>query len=276
MNVLVIKTGDWGLAERIAQAFPRDIREALRTVVRQEAEDVRTAMVEGIIAQAPGGERFKALAASTLAFRRAQAAGGALAAGRKKIAGLRTKAAEKERGLTAARHAGMYVSRNKFGTAASRYQKLQSAIGRARVSTSGKAIAQAMRKGINDKALVGGGDLIGSIRAIHKGDTSFIGILRTAKTKDGKSLFNVARIHEFGGGPKAVRMSKKQRAFLHAMFRTIGTVKTAKGGGGVLTIRIPARPFVRPVFRALYGDDLTTMKRIAKRLVAALPLIPMP
>jgi hypothetical protein len=124
--------------------------------------------------------------------------------------------------------------------------------------------------------LIQSGDLVGSIRAVHKGDTSFIGILRTAKTKDGKSLFNIARAHEYGAGPKAVRMSPKQRAFLAMMFKRIGTLKVGKGGGGVLTIRIPARPFVRPVFKALFGDDLNTMKRITKRLAALLPLAPKP
>jgi hypothetical protein len=131
-------------------------------------------------------------------------------------------------------------------------------------------------KSVGTKALIGAGDLIGGIRAIHKGDTSFIGIMRSARSRDGKSLYNVARIHEFGAGPKAVAMTPKQRAYLHAMFKRIGTLKVGKGGGGVLTIRIPARPFVRPVFNALFGDDLNTMKRITKRLANLLPLAPKP
>lgn len=273
MDVKVTRTGDWDLAQRISQACARDVKAALRAAIRLEAEDCRSAMVEGIIAGAPGGQKFKPLAASTLAFRRAAAAGRQLAAGRRKTASLKTAYREKEAALTGARRAGMYVSRKKFGTAASRYGKLQKAIGRAKLSTSNRVLGQAARGGIGTKPLIQHGDLLGSIRAVHKGDVSFIGILRTAKTKDGKSLFNVARSHEFGAGPKAVKMSPKQRRFLMAMFRTIGTApKVGKGGGGVLTIRIPPRPFVAPVFKALFGNQKAVGERIKGRLLALLPL----
>lgn len=284
--ITVKLTGDWDGARRILQANARDVREALRVAVRQEAEDCRSAIVEGIISQAPGGKKFAPLAQSTLAFRRAAAAGKAIAKGQQREAGINARAAVKatERSrakMMANARAVMAGSNRALATAARAAARADSRaaastakqISRSQMKTSWQAIAAGHKATAGAKILIQSADLMNSIRAIHRGDTSVIGVMRSAKSKDGKSLANIARIHEFGAGPKAVRMTQKQRAFLMAMYRRIGTLKVARGGGGVRIVRIPARPFVRPIFEQRFGDHAAVGRRIAGRLSSLLPAL---
>lgn len=100
------------------------------------------------------------------------------------------------------------------------------------------------------KPLIVRGDLRNSIAVVKQGDGVFVGVLRTAKAKSGQPLVNVAAVHEFGSRTFAVKLTPKARRFLHAAFRSAGL--DAPSGGrpstGIAVIRIPARPFLRPVF----------------------------
>lgn len=100
------------------------------------------------------------------------------------------------------------------------------------------------------KPLIWTGGLRGAITVTKMGDAVFVGILRQAKHKSGKSLVNIGEIHEFGSRTFTVPFTAKMRRFLFAAMRAAGMSKPAsKGGGGksALTIRIPARPFIGPV-----------------------------
>lgn len=85
------------------------------------------------------------------------------------------------------------------------------------------------------------------------GGAVFIGIHRSARGKNGKSLVNIAEIHEFGRSWKQ-KLSPKARRFLFAVLSKSGRFTRGKyqrkGGasGGMISINIPARPFVRPTF----------------------------
>jgi hypothetical protein len=260
--ITVIRVGDWDLAQKIVSATRQQLKGALRTAVRQEAEDCRTAMVEGIISQAPGGQAFKPLARSTILRRQWTRAGGAIRAGAKRERIIRGQANQRIYGAAAT--GDLRGAQRAFST-------MTRKVAAHRMRTSWKVIGKA--GGTGTKALINTGDLVNSIRAIHQGDRSFIGVLRTARTRDGKSLVNVASIHEFGVGPKAVVLTAKARRFLAVMYRQMGIPpKVGKGGGGTVTIRIPARPFVRPVFKMLFGNHREAGARIVQRLSALLPL----
>lgn len=66
----VILTGEWGAARRILTTAPARVRIAIDRAVTQEAQFLRRKIQEGLREQAPGGQRFRPLAESTLAMRR--------------------------------------------------------------------------------------------------------------------------------------------------------------------------------------------------------------
>lgn len=101
------------------------------------------------------------------------------------------------------------------------------------------------------KALIHHGDLRNSVAVVREGDTVFVGVLRSAQSRDGAALVNVASAHEHGTKPIVRKLTPKVRAFLFAAFRKAGIEKAAAVGGtktGVVVSRVPARPFLGPVF----------------------------
>lgn len=101
------------------------------------------------------------------------------------------------------------------------------------------------RKG-SSKPLINQGDLRNSIKSrVIDGTTVFVGINRSARGKDGKSLVNIAAIHELGdgkGGDLLIEVTPKMRAYLHS--QGLHLKQDTK------YIRIPRRPTFEPVFEA--------------------------
>jgi hypothetical protein len=123
------------------------------------------------------------------------------------------------------------------------------------------------------KALLVQGDLRNSIVVVREGGGVFVGVLRNAKAKSGQPLVNVAAVHEYGSRPIAVRLTPKARAFLHAAFRKAGLDSPAGGKPsiGIAIIKVPARPFMGPVFEKFGGEDVASqrfLERLAKNLGA--------
>lgn len=117
------------------------------------------------------------------------------------------------------------------------------------------------------KALMVRGDLRNAISAIVKGDEAFVGIPRKAKDKQGKPVIDVAKVHEFGAGPFVVPMTTAMRRYLFALYAKAGKSRTKGSGKGVVVIRIPARPFLRPAFKAFSKD---VQKRFLRRVAGVL------
>lgn len=121
------------------------------------------------------------------------------------------------------------------------------------------------------KALIRTGDLIRSITVVRRRNGVFIGVPRTAQSKSGKPLFELARIHEEGTDPFVIRVTPKMRKFLHATLGARGKKKSRTGGGfagassQIIIIQIPARPFLAPVFAKL-GKASVAGPRVEKRL----------
>ena len=94
------------------------------------------------------------------------------------------------------------------------------------------------------KALIAGGDLRNSITVTREGDQVFVGVHRTAKTRTGQSVVDIAALHEHGSRPIVIKLTPKARAFLHAAFRKAG-LDGPHGGlpsTGIAVIQVPARP----------------------------------
>lgn len=101
------------------------------------------------------------------------------------------------------------------------------------------------------KALIRRGDLLGAISVVVRGDEIFIGVPRTARSRSGDHLVDVARAHEYGTDPIIIPITPKMRRFLAALLRAAGKPLPPHGSGkGVVVVQIPARPFLRPAFAA--------------------------
>lgn len=117
------------------------------------------------------------------------------------------------------------------------------------------------------KALIVRGDLRNSITVIVQGDEAFIGVSRSARSKDGASIVDLAKLHEFGGPPVIIPMTPKMRRFLFALLRQAGKEPTGGSGRGVIVVQVPARPFLRPAFdKFREGASRRFLERVAKEL----------
>lgn len=111
------------------------------------------------------------------------------------------------------------------------------------------------------KALIVRGDLRNSVTVVKRpkplGAEAFVGVLKSAKGRDGKSLVNIAEVHEFGAGPIVIAITPAMRKYMGAVFGEMGKSGSGGGGGGtsrgILIIRIPARPFMKPVADAFFS-----------------------
>ena len=122
-----------------------------------------------------------------------------------------------------------------------------------------------------NKALLVQGDLRNSIAVIKDGDRVLVGGLRTARSRSGKSLVDIAALQEHGSQPIVMRLTPRARAFLHAAFRRAGLDATSAGHPsiGIAIIRIPARPFLAPVFDK-YAQPDPVSRRFLERVATLL------
>lgn len=117
------------------------------------------------------------------------------------------------------------------------------------------------------KALIVRGDLRNSITVVVQGDEAFIGVSRSARSKDGTSMVDLAKLHEFGGPPVIIPMTPKMRRFLFALLRQAGKEPTGGSGRGVIVVQVPARPFLRPAFdKFREGAGRRFLERVAREL----------
>lgn len=123
------------------------------------------------------------------------------------------------------------------------------------------------------------GQLMKAFAVIPQGDgTVIVGVAKSARRKDGKSLVRVALVHEFGA-TYTMKQTAKQRRFLFAVMKKHGI--EPRGGGGtrgpterdgtrVITVRIPARPMLGPVFEEYASNPDAIADRIFARMAKLL------
>lgn len=191
----VKRTGDWRLARELLEGAPARLRAATDRALRQEAQALRSEVVEGLTKQAPAGQAFSPLARLTLAKRK-------------------------------------------------------------------------LRKFSGSKALIQNADLRNAITATVRDGEAFVGVPRKARGRDGTQLADVAKLNEFGSDPIIIPVTPKLRRFLHVLKRQAGDAPDRAGNTptpGVIVTRIPARPFLRPVFDKFRRD---AGKRFLRRVAA--------
>lgn len=136
---------------------------------------------------------------------------------------------------------------------------------------NGTALTRRFRNRPAGKVLLDTADLRNSITVHMSGDDAFVGILRTARGKsDGRPLANIASVHE-NGQTIAIPITRAMIRFLHAMFRSGAGSKQSGSSqplreGQVLVIKIPPRPFIRPVIEKFYSNATEVRARFFGRL----------
>ena len=100
------------------------------------------------------------------------------------------------------------------------------------------------------KALLVRGELRNAVAVVVKGEEAFVGIPRKARNKEGELLVDIAQIQEFGSEPMVIPMTPAMRAFLFKALREAGIPPSDGAGRGVVVVKVPARPFLRPAFEA--------------------------
>lgn len=112
------------------------------------------------------------------------------------------------------------------------------------------------------KALQQSGSLMRSVTAENQGPYKvFVGVNRTAKAANGKSLVDIARVHE-GPYPTVIPITAKMRGFFMAMFLQ-GVIRAPLKRGRSVLVIMP-RPFLRPAFEKVRdGFDKRMVARIA-------------
>ena len=123
------------------------------------------------------------------------------------------------------------------------------------------------------KALLRSGTFRRNITVVDRGSGVFVGVLRAAKSSDGRSLVNIARVHE-EGRTVVIRVTEKMRKYFFAMLRGGLSKKALKKGGkssggfkrGILVIQIPARPVFAPVYAKMTRPRSALVKRMKRRV----------
>lgn len=128
--------------------------------------------------------------------------------------------------------------------------------------------------GRGTKALIRHGDFRRSIKTVTTSEGSFVGVLRTARGREGQPLVNVAAVHEFGktmvlNVDKPGRTKKTVRSYFMALFAKKLIKKPLKRTTKFLVIKIPARPFINPVFKQMQKGQ---GNRITRDVAATLGL----
>jgi hypothetical protein len=130
--------------------------------------------------------------------------------------------------------------------------------------------ARRLRRFAGTKALLRTGDLRNSIAVLTTSAGVFIGIARSARATDGRSLVDIAQVHEYGTAPIVIPITPSMRRYLAVLFREAGRGRAAGPSAGVVVVQVPARPFLRPVFAAFQrGFDERLLQR-AERLLDGL------
>ncbi len=114
------------------------------------------------------------------------------------------------------------------------------------------------------KALLHHGDLRNSVSVVEKEEGAFVGVLRTARAKDGAALVDIAELNESGTRhPIVVPVTEKVRRLFLALFLQGLTKAPLAKETRVLVYTIPARPFLAPVWKKLAPG---AKERFARRL----------
>ncbi len=116
-------------------------------------------------------------------------------------------------------------------------------------------------------ALQASGELLRAITYVARGLDAFVGVKRSARASDGRSLAKIAEAQERGAGPIAIPMTPAMRRYLGVLRARGGGEPSGGAGGGVVVVTVPARPFLKPSFEAaVRGARRRLAARVGRRL----------
>lgn len=96
------------------------------------------------------------------------------------------------------------------------------------------------------KALIDSGSMVDAVEARRKSKFHYTaGVHRNVRSKDGKSLVDIARIHEYGTKVYTVTVTPKMHRFSIALY-IAGILNAPWRIGQKLRRKIPARPWLNP------------------------------
>lgn len=125
-----------------------------------------------------------------------------------------------------------------------------------------------------DKALIEQGDLIRSIVVMNGGPWSVgVGVSPDAVNSEGRSISQIARIHEAGADYR-LKLTERMRRYLAMVFRKAGMGDKGGSGtsSGTIHIVIPPRPFLSPIFEQHVQNRAVFERRVARRFFSALKI----
>lgn len=110
-------------------------------------------------------------------------------------------------------------------------------------------ISRAHGKG-DRKPLMDSGDLRNSIAVTQEKDGWFVGVHKKAQGRKGKrKMVDIAAVHENGTKRYTIAVTPKMRGyFIWLSKATKGQIKPLKASTTHITVQIPARPFIGPVW----------------------------
>lgn len=96
------------------------------------------------------------------------------------------------------------------------------------------------------KALIDSGSMVDAVEARRKNKYHYTaGVHRNVRSKDGKSLVDIAKVHEYGTRIYTVTVTPKMHRFSIALYLA-GILKAPWRVGQKLKRKIPARPWLNP------------------------------
>jgi hypothetical protein len=128
----------------------------------------------------------------------------------------------------------------------------------------------AVGKSGSTKALIDHGDMMMSIHTEKVTSNHFtVGVHKGARDKQGKSLVQIAAVHEYGSRRYSMTVTAKMARFSRFLV-VMGVLRVPWHVGQVLKRKVPARPFLRPAHTQwLEGAQDRFNKTLEERLHAA-------
>jgi hypothetical protein len=100
------------------------------------------------------------------------------------------------------------------------------------------------------KRLIVHGDLMRSIKTHWTPKGAFVGVHRMERGPGGKSMVNIAAVHEFGMvGPTAVMVTTKMRRYFKAMFLAGHIEAPLRARTRIIFPYTPASPYMGPTWK---------------------------
>lgn len=122
----------------------------------------------------------------------------------------------------------------------------------------------------SSKALIDKGDLLRSIGTTKFGPTAyFVGVHRMAVSRSGKSLVNIAQVHEFGQTVIQKVTVKQARLFMALFMKGLwkGGAGTVPRVGDTIVVKTPRRAYIGPVYKKLSPG---TQARVMRDIMASM------